>query len=156
MLAFLWRVRLNWRNRHHTHMRLNDVMLKTTQTPRRSSWKKAWNGGNVQAPHSHAAKRRHVKNNLNPTKVPKESLGTKEMFKRHGHFSDIPVRGTLLEVLNNFRMDFLGTQLSEPIHLLPKFPDLGVKRVQIKTLNQNHTIYPSNEPFSSVLSDCFF
>ena len=65
----------------------------------------------------HATKRRHVKNNLNHTRVLKESLETEEIFKRYGHFSDIPVGGTLLEVDNNFRMDFLRTQLSEPFQI---------------------------------------
>lgn len=61
-----------------------------------------------------------IKYNLTLTK-------DEEMFRQYGDCSDMLVKGTLLEVLDNFRMDFLGTQLSEPFEFLPKLPDLGLK-----------------------------
>ena len=80
------------------------------------------------------------------------------MFKRYGTFPRFrSVGGTLLEVLNNFRTDFLRIQLSEPFDVLPKLSILGVEwlaptfwnitRVQIRTLNQNgfNAMYPWNE-----------
>ena len=48
------------------------------------------------------------------TKVLKESLETKTTFQPGRNISEVPGRGTLLEGLNNFRMDFLEIQLSEP------------------------------------------
>ena len=68
-----------------------------------------------------------IKYNLTLTKDLKKGLETEEMFRQYGDCSDMSGKGTLLEVLDNFRMHFLGTQLSEPFEFLPKLPDLGLK-----------------------------